>query len=429
VTLRLIFCWLKKFLGDKKKESGMQLKQFRLFDWIIGSLFAVGLIWFWRGFWFPDPYALEHWKRLAWLIMWAGRVGIPLGGFGLGWLYWRIRTGKTDPKNIGLAFGIFILLGLMAFPFLEGFYHRGMDMRHRAAEYHPYLQLAPVLPDSAAESQPHLCVMCLGGSTTEFRDGSGRDWPGRVEERLKRALARDDVRVHNLGRQWYTTQHTLINYEANLRKWKPDVVIVMHTINDLLHNADFSYLSHGPFREDYGHFYGPVNRIVTNRSLPDAALEMFGHFWYFKRRLVVDQTDFPGLVPFERNLNTLIDLVKLDGSGMILMTQPSLYRKDLSDLEKQALEMLRFEAIGPDSEWSFETPLRGFKVYGDAVRRIAMERNVQLIDLDKAVPKDLDHFRDDVHYQDGSFDLVADKVSEGILKSGYLENKNAGKTN
>jgi hypothetical protein len=46
-----------------------------------------------------------------------------------------------------------------------------------------------------------------------------------------------------------------------------------------------------------------------------------------------------------------------------------------------------------------------------------------LIDVDAAVPKDLDHFMDDVHYQDISFDLVADRVAEGVLQSGYLGKK------
>ena len=37
----------------------------------------------------------------------------------------------------------------------------------------------------------------------------------------------------------------------------------MHGINDLLCNADFSYLSRGEFREDYGHFLGAVTRIIA----------------------------------------------------------------------------------------------------------------------------------------------------------------------
>ena len=35
------------------------------------------------------------------------------------------------------------------------------------------------------------------------------------------------------GMDWYTTKHSLINYVTYYRDWQPDVVVVMHAINDL----------------------------------------------------------------------------------------------------------------------------------------------------------------------------------------------------
>ena len=72
--------------------------------------------------------------------------------------------------------------------------------------------------------------------------------PTRVQARLRDADTARPVEVSNLGRQWYTSHHSLINYASNLRPLRPDVVVVMHAINDVLHNADFSYFSRGPFR-------------------------------------------------------------------------------------------------------------------------------------------------------------------------------------
>ena len=48
------------------------------------------------------------------------------------------------------------------------------------------------------------------------------------------------------------------------------------------------------------------------------------------------------------------------------------------------------------------------------LKRIAKEEGLQLIDLDAAVPKSLTYFRDEVHYQDTTYALVADVVADAL---------------
>jgi hypothetical protein len=288
-------------------------------------------------------------------------------------------------------------------------------------QFHPYLQLKPreleAEPGFRAET---FRIVCLGGSTTEFGDSQGRTWPDRVQEILRKELNTQEIKVYNQGRQWYTTLHSLVNFETNVRPSRPNFIIVMHTINDLLHNADFCYFSKGPFRKDYGHFYGPVSRIIRRPTLAEFTWEKFQAIWYHRPRTVVAQRVFPGEESFRRNLNTLIDLAEKDQTQVVLMTQPSLYLERPVAEVLDALYMLNVEAVGPNRKWSYRSAYTGFQRYAAIVRETAESRGASLIDLETRIPKTLEYFWDDVHYQDHTFDLIAENVATSLIRSGLL---------
>jgi hypothetical protein len=406
-------------MKNKPASSGLKIP-----DWIILAAVGSAGIWITIGFYHTDPYASDHWPVLSQWVVWPARILIPAGVTVLLWMYARIRTGKTAALNALVFCVTLIFLMLVLYPVADLRYHRSMAKRHNQDRAHPFLQLTPAAQSAGlGRDGDSFRIFCLGGSTTEFADSSGRDWPSRVEENLKMRSGRSDIRVFNFGRQWYTTLHMLILYETNLRPYHPDAVILMETINDLLVNVDFSTFSGGPFRPDYGHFYGPLTRVFNHKGLLPAAAEFLEHYWYFTPRTVVEQDSFPGLLSFKRNLNTLIDLARMDGTKVILMTQPNLYSDSISTAGKRSLRMLNQEAIGPDKQWSYRTALNGFRQYRRALLEIAAERGVICIDLESRIPKTTDYFYDDVHYQNRSFDLVAGIVSEGLIEGKVVSEK------
>jgi lysophospholipase L1-like esterase len=389
---------------------------FGILKWTAVSFFCLASGIVTLGFFHPDPYALERWTLVSRLFLWTVRVLIPVASAAVLLIYFKIWSVKTAVVNAAVFSLTLSFLLLLLYPIADVRYHRSMARRHRAEQVHPFLQLAPVVDaDRLGKASGSFRIFCLGGSTTEFADSSGRDWPSRVEDNLRKRLGRSDVHVFNFGRQWYTTLHMLIFYESNLRKYRPDAVIVMETVNDLLVNADFCYFSGGPFREDYGHFYGPMTRIFNHKGILPAAAEFLGHYWYFKPRTEVDQDSFPGLPSFRRNLNALIDLAQKDGTRVILMTQPNLYSDSITPEARRALRMLNQEAVGPDKQWSYRTALNGFRQYRNALIETASARNVDLIDLESRIPKTQEFLYDDVHYQNKSFDLIGRTVSEELI--------------
>jgi lysophospholipase L1-like esterase len=282
----------------------------------------------------------------------------------------------------------------------------------RLNAFHSFLQLQP--HEMAVKNEENITIFCLGGSTTEFKDELGRDWPSMLEAEMKKESGFRSVDVYNCGRQWYSTQHLLTHYIQNLKHHKPDVIVMMENINDLLHNADFSTFSTGEFRQDYGHFLGPLRNIINYSNFSDLIFTSIKKLWYQEAAVPVETTEFPGLVPFERNLQVIIQLAKADGTLVILMTQPNLYKEDISDEELKSLAMLRYEALGDGKQWSYNTAKAGINAYNEKIRRIAQNEQVILIDLEKAVPKTLDYFYDDVHYKAKAHDVIAEYLSREI---------------
>jgi hypothetical protein len=190
----------------------------------------------------------------------------------------------------------------------------------------------------------------------------------------------------------------------------------MQSVNDLLMNADFSYMSHGPFRDDYGHFYGPVNRIIDRRSLWHYLRDVVRGIWYATPRRTVTTDRFPGLSVYERNINTIIELAERDSTMVILMTEPCLMKREMSEKELAAVGMIKVEAINDTIVWDKETVVNGMEQYNNALRAIARVHNLPLIDLEREIPKSLTYFRDEVHYQDTSYSIIAPIVARELLQ-------------
>lgn len=394
----------------------MKIKKLALWILVVSIGIILGYIWF--GFLFPDPYYVSRLTFIGRVIyQWGPRISIPL--FYTLLIIIIVMKNRKSAKILSMWIFIILLVGLIAYPILDILYFSKTQLHRKVItkQYHPYLQLKPNLPEKIENTygENTLRIFCLGGSTTEFKNNKGIGWPEMLEKKLRIAYNSDSVSVYNLGRQWYTTLHSLINYETNLREYKPDVIILMHNINDFLHNADFSYLSNGPFRQDYGHFMGPSANIFGCNGLFGSHWPRLTAMWYHEPRDTIEQHSFPGLESFTRNINTLIELAKLDSVNLILMTQPNILSNDMDDQIKQVCNMVNFEAVGKKSRWDYSTAHNGMRLYNERIKEISELNGVNFIDLEKYVPKTLTFFSDEVHYSDTTFTIISDVIANEII--------------
>jgi len=377
---------------------------------IVSGAFAI-------GFFYPDDlitgkdsYGIHHKLAIALQVIGVMLVPLIVGG------YLLIRTGKLAWNRVLVA-----MLGVVAplfvlYPFLAEIYvtYRNTNLRDN---FHPYLQIAPPpfsLQETSSNTQP-IRIVCLGGSTTGRTNTKGRQWTQMVEDKLRTLCPECNVEVYNQGVDWYTTLHSIINYTTNIRQYHPDIVVVMHGINDLMHNVDFGHLSSGAFRNDYGHYLGPLGDVIVSHGILGG---LYGHFrmhWFAPSRQEIVVDKFPGAAPFRRNLETLFDMSQLDGAKFVILTEAYLYHPDLTPEEQRKLLMLKFEAHNATLGWNLKTAINGMREYDDLIRAVAKNRKANLVDLDAMIPRSLRYFLDDVHFTDESFDIVSENVSGTLL--------------
>jgi len=371
----------------------------------------------------PDPYLSYLYGNkfmLASRIIKTGIVTIATISI---LLYYLVRIKKLSFKNLILTLTSISVSLLLAFIIMSHLYKKNKRNNKLYSLYHPYLQIAPPIPETDPYAEKSsTTIFCLGGSTTEFTRRDSKGWPELTQRLLNSTNKGNQITFVNLGKAWYTTLHTLINFVTNIRQHKPDVIIVMHGVNDLLHNADKSFLSHGNFRQDYGHFYGPMNRIIENHSLWERITNIL-KIWAQKPSTILEVHDFPGIHSFEQNLNALIDLAQRDSIKVVLMTQPTLIKERMTQTEKDALYLINVETFGSGTKWSYMSAWRGMELYNNKTREIAKKRGVYLIDLEKAIPKDLTYFWDGIHYYDETFQMIAEYIVNQIRLQDIIEIK------
>lgn len=385
-------------------------KLFRPLNLLVLTILISASLYIYYGFFFVDTTIYYLYWATAYLYKVIYYL-FPILTIAVIFLYLLVYIKKIQISSVILMIVTFFILLLILYPFADYFYRK--ELSENSSNYHSYLQINPPVINEIDSAK--LNIFCLGGSTTEFRDKNNRDWPGLLEKELLKKDGFSNVEVHNLGRQWYSTQHILINYILNLREHKPDVIIVMENINDLLHNADFSWLSNGEFRDDYGNFLGPLTRLIKFGGFSEYFLKTINGLWYQDKPIEIEANEFPGLKAFERNLNTIITLAREDDTKVILMTQPNLYKDTMSVEEISSLGMIHGEAAGNGKKWAYSTGRNGMRLYNDKIREIANTNDaVDLIDLELQVPKTLDYFYDDVHYTSEAYDIIAPYIAEKI---------------
>ena len=375
---------------------------------LVRILTLVALIFVTIGFFYPDPYyfANPNGAGLVLALKFVRSILIALIGIWLAWEFWlckRVKSVRTGIKLMAVS-------AFLSVPGALGVIAIWDDMRVRSpAEYHSFLQLNP--GERRFEEESSIRIAFIGGSTTAWGDSKGRGWPDRVRETLRSRFG-NRVDVLNLAREWYSSKHTLIQYLGNVRYVKPTHLVVMHSINDLLYNADFSYLSAGPFRADYGHFAGVEAEVLMRSGVLGNLFRKLGAGWYHTPRKEIHQSEFLGLSSFTSNLELLVRNAVADGVDVTLMTEPTILAPGVPD--GNDFYMVHFEAVGPDEQWGIDTAINGMIAYNNAVRDVALKSGVTLIDLDAQVPKSREYFNDEVHLKDPAFEIVGNVVSRSM---------------
>ena len=243
-------------------------------------------------------------------------------------------------------------------------------------------------------------IISVGGSTTAnerpFR-ANGIDYPGALQASLRDDFRDVPVEVLNAGGDAYSTAQSLINIEFRLVEFRPDIILLMHNINDSSVNSfrqgatsDYSnkYIQSyflNPSLQGSLSFVGLLtqSRLLSRLGLPEYIAD--------KRGDIDSSRDYKyGLHLFKRNLASIARICKLHNIDLVLLSQPY-------TLEPH--RHIRKEA---------------FLEYDRAIADVAREEGVYFIDMFSEFGQDKKYFVDNFHYSAEGIDRFASILAGGL---------------
>jgi len=245
-------------------------------------------------------------------------------------------------------------------------------------------------------------VVCMGDSVVFGRYAPSDDqvWTAQLQKRLTSRWGRP-VEVINAGVPGYSVETNIDLLRLRVLPLRPDLIIVCQLVNDL-NNASARVFGRGSARRTAGARvrFAPGQRLAAFRD------EHFLLYHIIRKNLTPLVTtvshgatrhddvppDFSS--EYERRLGDLVDAARAGGCDVVLCTAWKAFgpRQPIAVQEAAAASLF---LVNP------HLSLRGvhaaFDAMNRAVRRVAQDRCVPLIDLAELVPTDPQLFRDAVH--------------------------------
>jgi len=337
---------------------------------------------------------------------------------------------------------------------------RGRELRHcevffdewsaRSHRQNAYGWLGPEITRSKPAGTYR--VFTLGGSTTFLENlidnPTEKHFTALLQTSLQEARPAWRIEVVNAAANAHTSMQSLIKYVTLIRDLQPDLVLVMHAVNEAQEGAVEEHVLawKRPYERDYMHDARALlrwsqqgglgrpqrplwreGRVVSavqqglrntfasdlRRRAPLTALE--------RRRLA----ELEALAPrdsFIRNERTLARLLRADGVRFGVMSQPTMFRPGGIDggvgyLTPDDAAVWRFR--GRRERVYDETWMRVLARLNAAARGVAREENGLFVDLEAAVPPDWACFylerADGVHMNERGCALAAEALHAAVL--------------
>ena len=251
-----------------------------------------------------------------------------------------------------------------------------------------------------AKPEREIRIIALGGSTTEdVWNENGLHWPLWVERELQQR-GFTEVRVYNTGMSAYTSAHTLVRLAFDALEYEPDIVIVMHNINDLTVNyraaiAGQPVDSHYRVAFTDKAFTGQLDDSDVVLSRVAQSMRSRWAAWMQPDKAVPDTYDITaGRRYFQRNLTNIQALVAARSAVLTLLTMPlceseAVYRQ----VEFQGRR--QFSSPVPSDFARFN---KDFASYNEAIREVARAKNIAMVDMSQLFGRNESVFSDFVHY-------------------------------
>lgn len=275
-----------------------------------------------------------------------------------------------------------------------------------AKEYQLRTDSNGFIKPSFIHQNPQIQIFFLGGSTTECENVDEEyRFPyltGRIlEQKLKLKINSD-----NGAKSGNNSIHSINIIINKLLPLNPDVIVLMHNINDL--SALFfegSYWNNNPTISTISCANKNIDRNLKNDQWKYSS-------WYNK--LLANKIEQDKIIKlFEENLKIFIAISRSKNITPVLMTQANRIENDPN---------FKTERNNKELDQLYQNL---YIKFNNSIRKIALEQNILLIDLAKQIPGDKKYIYDVVHFnKEGSVlagKLIANQLAPLIIKLNKLK--------
>ncbi len=263
----------------------------------------------------------------------------------------------------------------------------------------------PELPPSKPE--PGFRILCLGGSTT-FGTGSPADsltYPALLQTALRSALPQRGIEVLNAGVPGYTTAESYLNL-GRLAHLQPDLVLVLHAVNDIAFGEQFP-----AFYSDPDHGVRPLNALQRARHNADSFMleALWNQLTWPRRQRVNGRSELDSAVPSAYAANLTRIAVRARELGAQTAFLSFQLRLDPTWGPATRAEVARHSCL------SYEGLVVALRDLNAVAARVAQEQDALFIDLDACVPPDASFWADYVHMNPAGYALFVAALETALL--------------
>ena len=278
-------------------------------------------------------------------------------------------------------------------------------------------------------------ILIIGGSTSECLYLDNKEtWPYLLMQELGETADNKKVVTMNIGKSGHGLRNNLLALKYLPDYYEPDLIIILTGANDVLFKLSRKN-AWQPFDEDeydrtesytfsvtpeYSWKSSMVYRIYKSIELKfkdikpqDGIGETLVENRLKRQNAERWITDLPDLTlaleDYEKNLERVIELSNERNSTLIFMTQPYLYKENMTEEEDASLWMTY--DFG-DVYYPTETMIYTTEKFNNKLLDVC-EKNKEIlcIDLEKKVPRTLDYIYDDMHFNENGAKFVAEEIS------------------
>ncbi len=289
-------------------------------------------------------------------------------------------------------------------------------------------------------------ILMIGGSTTECLYLDDKEaWPYVLMNLLAKTKDNKKVITMNTGKSGHGLRNNILELKYLPENYEPDLTIMMLGVNDVLfklsrkdawqpfNESEFNNSESYTFTLYPGYnwestityrIYKYLDFKIKGVKSQDAVGNTLAENRLKRKNsgsLLNNPIDWTSsLEDYERSLKRVINLSGEKNTTLIFLTQPHLWKKNMSEEEDSSLWMA---TDFNNNFYPIDVMIDGMKKFNDKMLEVCMENpDIFCIDLEKDMPKTLDYFYDDVHFNEKGSRFVAEKL-ELYIKNNIKEFK------